>query len=175
MMRESHLKIVNIVWWRFFWRYAVIFIVLNVVAGATINYFGQYFPKGLYATTMFYGLCANLLASSLVMFYCLNRKFKKSSIVLQAQNGTNSLAGKLWIWFLYFWRFILLAFAIGFALGAILPVMLKYAGFDPVISLKYAKYMGNIAMLPASWLAFTSMACRRKESKRKLNVVNVER
>lgn len=168
-MPEVSLKAINVVWWRFFWRYAVVFILLNLVAGIVVNYFGHLFPKGLYATTIFYGLFANLVASLGVMLYCIDRKFKGSSLVLQTKNIKKGITYKLWTWLLYFWRFILMAFAIGFLFGALFPLLLKLIGVDPVVALKYSKYLGNIAVLPASYLTFISLTWR-KESKQTLRV-----
>ena len=163
MEYKSDLKTATIVWWRFFWRYAVIFAAVNLFAGLTVNLWGHLLPKGLYTVMILSGVLANIVATLLAMFYCLNRKFKKSSLIMQGKTANNSNWNKLWIWFLYFWRFAIIAFAIAFILGALLPMCFQYAGVDLVKALKYSKYLGNIAVLPASYLAFISLICRKEK------------
>ena len=163
MKYENDLKKVTVVWWRFFWRYAVIFITINVLTGLAINFWGHYLPRGLYAVTMFSGFFANLLATMVSMYYCLNRNFRKSPLILQGKSEKPGPWQKFWIWFLYFWRFAIIAFLIAFALGALLPVCFRYFGLEPVKALKYSKYLGNIAVLPASYLAFISLVCRKEK------------
>ena len=163
MEYKSDLKTATIVWWRFFWRYAIIFAAVNLFFGITMNYLGHLLPKGLYMIMLLFGILANIVATLLVMFYCLDHKFKKSSLIMQGKSATINNWDKLWIWFLYFWRFAIIAFAIGFILGALLPVCFQYAGIDPVKALKYSKYLGNIAVLPASHLAFISLVCRKEK------------
>ena len=70
------------------------------------------------------GILANIVATLLAMFYCLNRKFKKSPLILQGKSENINNWNKLWIWFLYFWRFAIIAFAIGFALMMALDMAL---------------------------------------------------
>ena len=163
MEYKSDLKTATIVWWRFFWRYAIIFVAVNLFSGITMNYFGHLLPKGLYMIMLLSGILANIVATLLVMFYCLDHKSKKSPLILQGKSENINNWNKLWIWFLYFWRFAIIAFAIGFLLGALLPICFKYAGIDPVKALKYSKYLGNIAVLPASYLAFISLVCRKEK------------
>ena len=163
MEYKSDLKTATIVWWRFFWRYAIIFAAVNLFSGIMMNYFGHLLPKGLYMIMLLSGILANIVATLLVMFYCLDHKFKKSSLIMQGKTANINNWNKLWIWFLYFWRFAIIAFAIGFILGALLPVCFQYAGIDPVKALKYSKYLGNIAVLPASYLAFISLICRKEK------------
>ena len=81
MKYKSDLKTTTKVWWRFFWRYAVIFVAVNLFAGLTVNLWGHILPKGLYTVMLLSGVLANVVATLLVMFYCLNRKFKKSDFV----------------------------------------------------------------------------------------------
>ena len=163
MEYKSDLKTATKVWWRFFWRYAVIFAAVNLFAGLIVSLWGHLLPKGLYTVMLLSGVLANIIATLLVMFYCLNRKFKKSQLILQGKSENINNWNKLWIWFLYFGRFAIIAFAIGFLLGALLPICFKYAGIDPVKALKYSKYLGNIAVLPASYLAFISLVCRKEK------------
>lgn len=170
MKYKNDWKAVNTVWWRFFWRYAVIFIAINVIWGIFANFWGQFLPKGMFVIMMLSGILANILATLISMMYCLNRKFPKSPLILQSSAKNDKYSSKILIWGLYFWRFALLAFVIGFALGALLPVVFQYTGFDPVKALKYSKYLGNIAVIPASFLAFVSMICR-KETKQTLRIV----
>ena len=163
MEYKSDLKTTTIIWWRFFWRYAIIFATVNLFTGLIVNFFGERLPNGLYMVMLLSGIFANIVASLLVMLYSLNRKFKKSLLILRGKSASTGKWNKLWIWFLYFWRFAIIAFAIGFLLGALLPVCFKYAGIDPVKALKYSKYLGNIAVLPASYLAFISLVCRKEK------------
>ena len=163
MEYKSDLKTATIVWWRFFWRYAIIFVAVNLLVGISMNYFGHLLPKRLYMIMLLSGILANIMATLLVMFYCLDHKSKKSPLILQGKSENINNWNKLWIWFLYFWRFAIIAFAIGFILGALLPVCFQYAGIDPVKALKYSKYLGNIAVLPASYLAFISLICRKEK------------
>ena len=116
---------------------------------------------------------ANIVATLFAMYYCLNRKFKESPLILQGKSTNLSQWKKLWIWFLYFWRFIIIAFAMGFILGALLPLCFQYAGIDPIKALKYSKYLGNIAILPASYLTFISLVCR-KEKRQTLRIAVFE-
>ena len=163
MKYANDLKTVTVVWWRFFWRYAVIFITINILIGIAINFGGRYLPRGLYMITIFSGISANILATMISMYYCLNRKFKKSPLVLQGKSEKMGPGRKFWTWFLYFWRFAIIAFLIAFALGALLPICFRYWGLEPIKALKYSKYLGNIAVLPASYLAFISLVCRREK------------
>ena len=163
MEYKSDLKTATKVWWRFFWRYAVIFAAVNLFAGLTVNLWGHLLPKGLYTVMLLSGVLANIVATLLAMSYCLNRKFKKSPLILQGKSENINNWNMLWIWFLYFWRFAIIAFVIAFILGALLPMCFQYAGTDPVKALKYSKYLGNIAVLPASYLAFISLVCRKEK------------
>lgn len=169
MEYKKDLKTATKVWWRFFWRYAILFAALNLFAGITVNFLGHLLPNGLYMVMMLSGIFANIIATLLVMFYILNRKFKKSTLILQGKSERTNSWNKLWIWFLYFWRFTIIAFTIGFLLGILLPICFQRAGIDPVKTLKYSKYLGNIAVLPASYLAFISLACR-KENRQTLRI-----
>lgn len=173
MEYKSDLKTATIVWWRFFWRYAIIFVAVNLFGGFTMNYFSHFLPKGLYMIMFLSGILANIVATLLAMFYCLNRKFKNSSLILQGKTANISCWNKLLVWFLYFWRFIIIAFAVAFALGALLPMCFQYAGIDPVKALKYSKYLGNLVVLPASYLAFISLVCR-KEKRQTLKIAIFE-
>ncbi len=172
-MARVQIRAVNTVWWHFFWRYAIVFILLNASGGIIINYGGIFFPAQLYIVAIFFGIFANLAASLLLMIYCFGRKFKGSDLVLHPGSRASGFFPKLWSWFLYFWRFILLAFVIGFALGTVFPIILKWLGVDPIVSLKYSKYLGMVAILPASYLAFLSLSWRRKEKNCRLRIAVV--
>lgn len=173
MEYRNDLKSVTKVWWRFFWRYVIMFVAVNLFAGVIVNFLGNFLPKGLYMITMLSGIFANIVATLFAMYYCLNRKFKKSPLILQGKNTNLCQWNKLWIWFLYFWRFIIIAFALGFILGALLPICFQYAGIDPVKALKYSKYLGNIVILPASYLTLISLVCR-KEKRQTLRIAVLE-
>ena len=86
MEYKSDLKTATKVWWRFFLRYAVIFAAVNLFAGLTVNLWGHLLPKGLYTVMLLSGVLANIVATLLVIFYCLNRKFKKSQLILQGKS-----------------------------------------------------------------------------------------
>lgn len=163
MEYKCNLKTATVVWWRFFWRYAVVFISVILFAGIGVNLCKGIQPHYLYAITLLSGFLANVFSTLLGFFYCLNRKFRKSSLILQGKSEHISPLGRLWIWFLYFWRFSILAIAIAAALGYMLPLCFQYVGIDPVKALKYSKYLGNISMLPASYLAFISLICRKEK------------
>ena len=162
-MSKESLRNIQIVWWRFFWRYAIVFVVVNFLFGFVLNSLGQSISSYIYLIAIFYGVWANLIATLVAMFYCLGRRFKKSALVLCVRRNPSGISYKLWVWFRYFVRFIIFAFAIGFALGAGLPLLFKLFGHDPMVALKYSKYMGYIAILPASYMAFRTLARRRIE------------
>ena len=56
MEYKSDLKTTTKVWWRFFWRYAVIFVAVNLFAGLTVNLWGHILPKGLYTVMLLSGV-----------------------------------------------------------------------------------------------------------------------
>lgn len=163
MEYKCNLKTATVVWWRFFWRYAVVFISVILFIGIGVNFCEHIHPRYLYMVTLLSGFLANAAGTLFGFFYCLNRKFRKSSLILQGKSEHISSLGRLWICFLYFWRFSILAIAIAAVLGYMLPLCFQYAGLDPVKALKYSKYLGNISMLPASYLAFISLICRKEK------------
>ena len=163
MEYNSDLTTTTVVWWRFFWRYTVCFSAIILVVGISVNFCGRANPSYIYKVTLLSGLFANVLGTLCSMFFCVNRKFRNSPLVLQGKNTNTSLTGILWIWFIFFWRFFFLAIAIASILGYMLPICFQYAGFDPLKALKFSKYLGNISTLPASFLAFISMVCRKEK------------
>lgn len=154
-----------VVWWRFFWRYAIIFVFINSLLGCAVNYFGNMFPKQLYLVLMLAGFFANAIATFASLNYCINRKFKNSSLIL---SGGMPLWDKLWMWFLYFWRFMIIAFVLGFVLGALLPFCFQIMDIDPIKALQFSKFSGTAAIAPSSYLAFMSLIYR----KGKLKILN---
>ena len=151
------------IWWLFFWRYAVLFILFLVVGGIILNAFAAIWPdaKFLFLITLCYSSIANALASLIVFLYILNKHFKNSGLILSTFSSGRALKEKLLCWFHYYWRFLLFSFGIAILLGGLLPLIAHVFGQDLISSLKYSKYIGNISMLPASWLAFWLLLRRR--------------
>ena len=61
MEYRNDLKSVTKVWWRFFWRYVIMFVAVNLFAGVIVNFLGNFLPKGLYMITMLSGIFANIV------------------------------------------------------------------------------------------------------------------
>lgn len=173
MKSRRDLKAVTIVWWRFFWRYAIFFCAINLLIGLLINFLGYLISRKLYLLMMLSGVIANIISTMSAMFFCLNHKFQKSSLVLHGRDEDLSFRLKLLTWFRYFWRFAIMAFALGFIFGALLPICFQYFGGDSIKALKYSKYLGNIAVLPASYLSFISLICR-KEKRQILRIAEID-
>ncbi len=144
------------VWWRFFWRYAILFIALLLVGGTILNALVWLLPNMtlLYFVTLLYSGLVNICASVVVFFYILNRRFKRSSIILVLNTPEPTFRTKLQSWFHYYWRFLLFSFSLSLLLGGLLPLVARIMGYDPLSVLKYSKYVGNFSMIPASFLAF---------------------
>ena len=70
------------VWWRFFWRYAILFIALLLVGGTILNALVWLLPNMtlLYFVTLLYSGLVNICASVVVFFYRAN--FKKLGFFL---------------------------------------------------------------------------------------------
>lgn len=144
------------VWWRFFWRYAILFIALLLVGGTILNALVWLLSNMtlLYFVTLLYSGLVNICASVVVFFYILNRRFKRSSIILVLNTPEPTFRTKLQSWFHYYWRFLLFSFSLSLLLGGLLPLVARIMGYDPLSVLKYSKYVGNFSMIPASFLAF---------------------
>ena len=144
------------VWWRFFWRYAILLIALLLVGGTILNALVWLLPNMtlLYFVTLLYSGLVNICASVVVFFYILNRRFKRSSIILVLNTPEPTFRTKLQSWFHYYWRFLLFSFSLSLLLGGLLPLVARIMGYDPLSVLKYSKYVGNFSMIPASFLAF---------------------
>ncbi len=166
---KCDLKTATVVWWRFFWRYAVIFVAMLLLAGICINlcvdYQMYYQTRCVFIITLLSGIFANGIATLSAMFYCLNRKFRNSSLILQGRTETIGLKSKLWLWLLYFGRFVVFTIALSFILGYFLPICFRLAGTDPAKALNLSRYIGNMSMIPASFLAFISMICRKEKNR----------
>ncbi len=177
-------KEVVLIWWRFFWRYAFILAVLLLSGGFLINWLSGicYQPKIFFLASLSYGLVLNGIVSFFVLKFILGRKVGKSGLIVipailkrnepEATEHKINFGRVLLAWWGYFWRFVLLAFGIGFALGALLPIIGEMLGYDSLKLLKYSKYVGNFAVIPASLLVFTLLMWR-KEKKRKLDLVRI--
>jgi small-conductance mechanosensitive channel len=188
-MTESNvaprLKEVVLIWWRFFWRYAFLLATLLLAGGFLINLLSGICcqPKFFFLASLSYGLALNAIVSFFVLKFILGRKVGKSGLIVipailkqrepEAIQHKISFGRALFTWWGYFWRFVLLAFGIGFALGALLPVIGEMLGYDSLKLLKYSKYVGNFAVIPASLLVFTLMMWR-KEKRRKLDIVRIQ-
>ena len=164
-------RVFLLVWWRFFWRSALLWAALLLGGGNLLNLLSKFILDSsfLFSVTLIYSGTANVLASFLVFFYILNRPFKKSVAVLSIANGRSVFRMKLKSWFHYYWRFILFSFGLAMLLGALLPIVAHWLGEDPLAFLKYSKYVGNISMIPASLLAFW-LLLRRKGGKSLLQI-----
>ena len=175
---------VVLIWWRFFWRYAVLLTTLLLLGGLLINQLSKvcYHPQIFFIASLSYGLALNMIISFFVLKFILGRQVGKSGLIvipacLKQQTPENARAGisfgrVLLTWYGYFWRFALFAFGIGFTLGALLGIagtMLGYNQFSPLI---YSKYIGNFAVIPASLLVFVILMWR-KEKRRKLEIIRV--
>ena len=163
MEYKCDLKAATVVWWRFFWRYALVFVAIILLMGFSVNFLGNLQPHCLYRITLLAGVFANIIATMSGLFYCLDRKFKESPIVLTGKKENTGIVNRLWICFLYFLRFSLLAIAIAVFLGYMLPLCFKCVGAEPAKALKYSKYLGDVSLIPASYLAFISLVCRKEK------------
>lgn len=159
------------IWWRFFWRYAILFTLFLLGGGMILNAFAKVWPdaKLLFFITLCYSSIANAIASLIVLLYILNKQLKNSPLILATVSVKPALRTKIWGWFQYFWRFLLFLLGIALLLGGLLPLIAQWFGYDPISSLKYSKYVGNISMLPASLLAFWILL-RRKGGKQLLKI-----
>lgn len=159
------------VWWSFFWRYAILFTLFLLGGGMVLNAFGSAWPdaKSLFYITLCYSSVANGMASLFVLLYILNKQFKNSPLILATVSAEPALRIKIWSWFQYYWRFLLFSLGIAILLGGLLPLIAQLFGYDPISSLKYSKYIGNISMFPASLLAFWILL-RRKGRKQLLQI-----
>ena len=165
------MRIVLRFWWLFFWRYALLFFVFLLFGGLALNELVIIWPdeKFLFLATLCYSSIANAIASLIVLLYILNKHLKNSSLILSTVSVEPTLKEKLWSWFHYYWRFLLFSFGIAMLLGSLLPLIAQWFGQDPISSLKYSKYIGNISMFPASLLAFW-LLLRRNGSRQLLRI-----
>ena len=178
-------KEVVLIWWRFFWRYALILATLLLLGGFLINLLSGicYQPKVFFLASLSFGLVLNAIVSFFVLKFILGRKVGKSGLVVvpailkrnepEITEHKISFGRALLTWWGYFWRFVLLAFGIGFMLGALLVLIGENLGYNTISLLKYSKYVGNFAVIPASLLVFTLLMWR-KEKKRKLDIVRIQ-
>jgi len=154
-------------WWRFVWRYLLLLALLLLCGGLALNWLGTVFPaKSLFLLTAFWSALVHAGASLAVFLYVLNRKFGKSEWKLAIPGDRPGIPKRLWVWFLFYWRFILFSVAISIGLGALLPLAARWAGYDPVSALKYSKYIGNFSVLPASLFSFLFLMYRRERRRR---------
>ena len=100
-------RVFLLVWWRFFWRYAILWAALLLGGGNLLNLLSKFILDSsfLFSVTLIYSGTANVLASFLVFFYILNRPFKKSVAVLSTANGRSVFRTKLksWFYLIFFW------------------------------------------------------------------------
>ena len=173
-MEKPKIKDIVLVWWRFFWRYAIVFSTFLCLGGLLLNLLNSYnlvLPQGIYFAILFYGFFSNLIASLVVFYYIFGREFKKSPYILALPSSNFKTLAIFLSWGNYFLHFILMAIAISFFLGALFPFIVKFLGYDPLIFLKYSKYLGNFAVLPASFISFLILMWRKDEKKRKLIIL----
>ena len=173
-MDKPKIKDIVLVWWRFFWRYAIVFSTFLGLGGLLLNLLHSYnfvLPQGIYFVILFYGFFSNLVASFVVFYYIIGREFKKSPYILALPSSNFKTLAIFLSWGNYFLHFILMAVAISFFLGAIFPFIVKFLGYDPLTFLKYSKYLGNFAILPASFITFLILLWRKNEKKKKLIIL----
>ena len=144
---------------------------IMLLGGLALNELVIIWPdeKFLFLATLCYSSIANAIASLIVLLYILNKHLKNSPLILSTVSVEPTLKVKLWSWFHYYWRFLLFSLGIAILLGGLLPLIAQWFGQDPISSLKYSKYIGNISMLPASWLDFW-LLLRRKGKKQLLRI-----
>lgn len=162
------------VWWRFFWRSALLGIVLLLMGGCLLSLLKEvfYFPRILFIVAILYNLLIISGTSLLVFYYIIGRKFKKSPWILQLTREQSKR--KIWgIWLFYFTRFVLFAFAIAFMGGALLPVVVQWCGYNSAEALKYSKFLGNISVIPASFSSFLLLIWHYKK-KNKLIIQSID-
>lgn len=102
MEYKKDLRSATVVWWRFFWRYAVVFALLNFTFGLAVNIFGHFLPTGLFTFMLFSGVGANMISSLLMMHYCMCRKFRNSPMILLYKTDTISIRGLAEYWKAHF-------------------------------------------------------------------------
>lgn len=154
-------------WWRFFWRYMLLSVLLLLCGGFMVNQFGEFVsPKSLFLLTVCWSASVHAVASLTVFFYILGRGFRSSDRRLEIPGGPAGVLKRLGVWFLFYWRFVLFSVAISLTLGALLPLAAHWIGFDPLDALKYSKYIGNFAVFPASLISFLFLMCRRENRRR---------
>jgi hypothetical protein len=171
-------------WWKFFWRYAVLLVAMLVANGLIINQLSKAFdyPSLFYWGGMGISFLLHLLVSFLIFNSILGKQVGKSGLIIvptvvrqrtpDNQQPEVSFPRTALTWWNYFWRFALFAFAIAFTLGALLPIVGEYFGYNPYKLLKYSKYIGNISVIPASLLVFMLLMWR-KEKRRKLDLIKL--
>lgn len=104
---------------------------------------------------------SNFTISTVVLLYVLNRNFSNSDIIFSSCEKSKFL-----ICIMYFMRFMIFSLLIAVSIGFIYPILVNLIGLSPFEYLKYAKYIGNISSIPASFITFLIMAWRKKEKKR---------
>ncbi|MDD5597429.1 MAG: hypothetical protein PHV82_05760 [Victivallaceae bacterium] len=185
-MPENKIAFKNVVkvWWKFFWRYAVLLTTMLIANGLIINRLSKTYdyPTFFFLLSISVNLGLNLLVSFLIFNSILGKPLGKSGLVIvpAAVKRCNPGAPPAKMnpfritlaWWNYFWRFALFAFAIAFTLGALFPIIGEHFGYAPYSLLKYSKYIGNISVVPASLLVFILLMWR-SEKRRKLDLIPV--
>ena len=174
------IKNVISIWWKFFWRYALLFVVMLFINGVIINQVGKFIdsPSLIFWGSIGGNYLVNILVS-LFIFHCiLGKQLGKSEYILvpssKKENSTKlSSFQVLLTWWSYFWRFSLFAFALAFTIGALLPHIGESLGYNPFTAAKYSKYVGNISVIPASLCVFLILMWRTKK-RRKLELIPVK-
>ncbi len=178
------LKDVVKAWWKFFWRYAILLVIMLFANGLLINQLSKSFD---YPSLFFWGslggnFLLKLLASFLVFNFILGKQLGKSDFIIiptavkrrdpKNQQPKISFFRIAFTWWNYFWRFALFAFSIAFTLGALFPIVGAKLGYNPFELIKYSKYVGNASVIPASLLVFILLMWR-KEKRRKLDLIKL--
>ena len=171
-------------WWKFFWRYAVLLVAMQLAIGLVINQLCKTFgnPYFFYRAAKTGNLFLHLLVSFLIFNSILGKQTWKSNFILvpssrgkynpENQQYQVGFFRKILIWWNYFWLFALFAIAIALVLGALLPYAIDFFGGNPFKSLKYTGYTAIFSTIPASLLVFMLLMWR-KEKRRKLDLIKV--
>ena len=182
---HNSLRKVILIWWIFFWRYSVIFflaLMLNrfifAKIGENVNSSSLIFWSKIYGNFLI-----NIVASFVVFYLITNKKIGKFSYLLVPSNFCRqreidlqhdiSYFDIVRSWWSYFWRFILFAFIIAFALAVVVASIIKKMGYNLLEFSRYTDYIGNISVIPASLLVFI-LFIWRKDGKRKLELIPIK-
>ncbi|MFA7232334.1 MAG: hypothetical protein WC071_13765, partial [Victivallaceae bacterium] len=172
-------KQVIAVWWRFFWRTALLQIILLVAGGFVINYLSKINPALSLLYVYIYHAMVITLIPLLVFWAVFGRKPRKSSLILvpmavkrNSQNPKEMQVGffrLLLSWWSYIWRYSALVIfsVIAIKQGLMLAGVNFAQGLFPP---KWQMLCLNTICIPVSLLVFIILM-RRKAKRRTFDVV----